>query len=324
MAGINEELTAEEWKKRFAKEKQKVSELTKMNKKLEEELRRWRNGETVTSEEQEQLGLEQPIILRTSVNSTIYRDSLGSEYSKSTSERDSQTEFHDDINGEMLTNGADYKVHAMHVDQLNYKIARLEEELKDLRSGSDVPIEDQYPTKIDNVINEDEIHPSSTQTNPSKDERARRGILNKNPKENQKAQKKSVTISQPNDNKSPIQPQNEDGGRIRILTESNNAQEEIINQLNDTISELENELEMMRAGIDLPENDRIYLGHEATEASYVHDTLREVLVQGLTILKDWAVSVVSGLVGAVNKLATCIASATHSQPHSQGYGTLAN
>ena len=189
----------------------------------------------------------------------------------------------------------------------------------------------QFRTILQCVINEDEIHPSSsgtvlltTQTNPSKDERARRGILNKNPKENQKAQKKSVTISQPNDNKSPIQPQNEDGGRIRILTESNNAQEEIINQLNDTISELENELEMMRTGIDLPENDRIYFGHEATEASYVHDTLREVLVQGLTILKDWAVSVVSGLVGAVNKLATCIASATHSQPHSQGYGTLAN
>ena len=186
MAGINEELTAEEWKKRYAKEKQKVAELTKMNKKLEEELRRWRNGETVTLDSDIDIVCTPPW-----------------------------------LEGE--------------------------------------------------------------------------------------------------------QPQNEDWGRIRISTESNKAQKEIINQLNDTISELENDLEILRTGMHLPENDRVYFGQEATEdASYVHDTLREVLVQGLTILKDWVVSVVSGLVGAVNKLATCIAGATHSPPHSQGYSTLAN
>ena len=348
MAGINEELTAEEWKKRYEKEKKKVAELKKKNNKMEEELRRWRSGDIVSLEEQEQLELEETPI-RASVNSTDIRWSADS---KTTLERDSQTEYHDDIYGEMLTNGGDYKVHEMQVNQLNYKIAGLEKELQTWRSGSDVPIEDQFHFDIDEdgetlgdikmpffdidfVSNENEIHPSSSKqdndtltsspTKPRKEEGARRGILNKDSKENKKTHKKSVTIGQPNDTKSQRQPQKEDAGRIKILTESNKAQKETINQLNNTISELENELEIMRSGMDLPDNERIYFGHEATEdASSVHDTLTEVFVQGLTILKEWAVSLVSGLLGAVNKLATCVASATHSQPHSQGYGTLAN
>jgi len=52
VVGINEELTAEEWKKRYEKEKSKNGALKSKIEKLEEELRKWRAGQTVSAEEQ--------------------------------------------------------------------------------------------------------------------------------------------------------------------------------------------------------------------------------------------------------------------------------
>ena len=49
---VNEELTAEEWKRRYEREKDKVSKLRAQLQKAEQELMRWRNGENVPVDEQ--------------------------------------------------------------------------------------------------------------------------------------------------------------------------------------------------------------------------------------------------------------------------------
>jgi len=52
VVGINEELTAEEWKKRYEKEKSKNGNLKTKIEKLEEELRKWRSGQSVSADDQ--------------------------------------------------------------------------------------------------------------------------------------------------------------------------------------------------------------------------------------------------------------------------------
>lgn len=49
---VNEELTAEEWKRRYEREKEKAAKWKAKVDKLEVELSRWRQGETVNPEEQ--------------------------------------------------------------------------------------------------------------------------------------------------------------------------------------------------------------------------------------------------------------------------------
>merc|ERR1719278_1370859 len=66
VVGVNEELTAEEWKKRYEKEKGKVAVQKTKIEKLEEELRKWRSGVTVTAEEQlnfAELAMEESVSL---------------------------------------------------------------------------------------------------------------------------------------------------------------------------------------------------------------------------------------------------------------------
>ncbi len=52
VVAVNEELTAEEWKKRFEKERDKNSRMKAKIDKLEAELKKWRSGQTVSADEQ--------------------------------------------------------------------------------------------------------------------------------------------------------------------------------------------------------------------------------------------------------------------------------
>lgn len=49
---VNEELTAEEWKRRYEREREKVSKLRAQLQRAEQELMRWRGGESVPTDEQ--------------------------------------------------------------------------------------------------------------------------------------------------------------------------------------------------------------------------------------------------------------------------------
>ena len=49
---VNEELTAEEWKRRYERERDKNGRLRGQIERLEEELRKWRAGDTVGKDEQ--------------------------------------------------------------------------------------------------------------------------------------------------------------------------------------------------------------------------------------------------------------------------------
>jgi len=57
VVAVNEELTAEEWKKRYEKERDRGKKMKATIEKLEEELKLWRSGTTVSADDQAQLGV---------------------------------------------------------------------------------------------------------------------------------------------------------------------------------------------------------------------------------------------------------------------------
>lgn len=83
---VNEELTAEEWKRRYEKEKDKLARLKGQLARAETELEKWRNGESVSPEEQiklsnilEQIELDVPSSLSSSSSiSNLAASSLAS------------------------------------------------------------------------------------------------------------------------------------------------------------------------------------------------------------------------------------------------------
>ena len=110
----------------------------------------------------------------------------------------------------------------------------------------------------------------------------------------------------------------------------NHSQEKHVKQLSNKISWLEKELEIWRSGEAVPVEDQIDLAVEALEANYVHDPdvgclppVTEIVVQGYEIIKHWLVTGLSWTLAGVNKLANYIARATHHQAHHQaGYNTF--
>lgn len=77
MVCVNEELTAEEWKRRYEKEKEKLARLKGQLARAETELEKWRNGESVSPEEQiklsnilEQIEMDVPSSLSSSSSIT--------------------------------------------------------------------------------------------------------------------------------------------------------------------------------------------------------------------------------------------------------------
>ncbi|KAL7647807.1 UNVERIFIED_CONTAM: hypothetical protein RMT77_001416 [Armadillidium vulgare] len=58
---VNEELTAEEWKQRYEKEKEKVTKLKAQVEKMDEELNKWRSGEEVDQDQQVTIDMEKSI-----------------------------------------------------------------------------------------------------------------------------------------------------------------------------------------------------------------------------------------------------------------------
>lgn len=62
---MNEELTAEEWKRLYEKEKEKAKRWQSKCEKMEAELARWRQGETVSAEEQ--VNVQEPLEAATPV-----------------------------------------------------------------------------------------------------------------------------------------------------------------------------------------------------------------------------------------------------------------
>lgn len=83
---VNEELTAEEWKRRYEREKEKAAKWKAKVDKLEAELSRWRQGETVKPEEQVNL-IEGPDVT-TPINVSIEGEN----------NRESRMEIRDSLN----------------------------------------------------------------------------------------------------------------------------------------------------------------------------------------------------------------------------------
>lgn len=71
---VNEELTAEEWKRRYEREKEKNGRLKGKCEKLEQELARWRAGETVNADEQ--INLQEVMAESTTTLDTVEIDTV--------------------------------------------------------------------------------------------------------------------------------------------------------------------------------------------------------------------------------------------------------